>query len=123
MIYGHSLGGGVPTELATTVAAAGLILEGVAKGRYPYLPIETLAENRFDNEAKIGRLRIPMLVMHARGDRTIPFAHGEQLFRVAQGPKTFVSLGEDHDSAWELDRDTYMTAFVDFIRRTTRSKR
>lgn len=129
VIYGHSLGGGVATELATTVAAAGLILEGtfrsvpsVAKGRYPYLPIETLAENRFDNEAKIGRLRIPLLVMHARGDRTIPFAHGEQLFRVAQGPKSFVSLGGDHDSAWELDRDTYMTAFVDFIRRTTRSK-
>lgn len=128
VIYGHSLGGGVATELATTTEAAGLILEGtfrsvpsVAKGRYPYLPIETLAENRFDNEAKIGRLRMPVLVMHARGDRTIPFAQGERLFRLAADPKTFVPLGGDHDSAWELDHETYMTAFVDFIHRTTRS--
>ena len=128
VIYGHSLGGGVATELATRVPAAGLILEGtfrsvprVAKGRYPYLPIETLAENRFDNEAKLGRLRMPLLLMHARADGTIPFAHGETLFRVAPDPKTFIALGGDHDSAWELDRDTYMTGFAGFIRRTTGS--
>ncbi len=128
VIYGHSLGGGVATELATGAPAAGLILEGtfrsvprVAKGRYPYLPIETLAENRFDNEAKLGRLRMPLLVMHARADGTIPFTHGETLFRVAPDPKTFIALGGDHDSAWELDRDTYMTGFAGFIRRTTGS--
>ncbi len=128
VIYGHSLGGGVATELATRVPAAGLILEGtfrsvprVAKGRYPYLPIETLAENRFDNEAKLGRLRMPLLLMHARADGTIPFAHGETLFRVAPDPKTFIALGGDHDSAWELDRHTYMTGFAGFIRRTTGS--
>ncbi len=128
VIYGHSLGGGVATELAVTVPAAGLILEGtflsvpsVAKGRYPYLPIETLAENRFDNQAKLGRLRMPLLVMHARADGTIPFAHGAELYRGAPDPKAFIALGGDHDSAWELDRDTYMTAFVGFIRRTTGS--
>ncbi len=128
VIYGHSLGGGVATELATTVRAAGLILEGtfrsvpsVAKGRYPYLPIETLAENRFDNEAKVARLRMPLLVMHARADHTIPFTHGEALFRAAPEPKTFVALGGDHDSAWELDGTTYMTAFAAFIRRATGS--
>ncbi len=127
VIYGHSLGGGVATELATGVPAAGLILEGtfrsvpsVAKGRYPYLPIETLAENRFDNQAKLGRLRMPLLVMHAKADGTIPFAHGEDLFQAALEPKTFVALGGDHDSAWELDRDTYMAAFAGFIRRTTK---
>ena len=128
VIYGHSLGGGVATELATRVPAAGLILEGtfrsvpsVAKGRYPYLPIETLAENRFDNEAKLGRLRMPLLVMHAHADGTVPFTQGETLFRVAPDPKTFIALGGDHDSAWELDRDTYMTGFAGFIRRTTGS--
>ncbi len=128
VIYGHSLGGGVATELATRAPAAGLILEGtfrsvpsVAKGRYPYLPIETLAENRFDNEAKLGRLRMPLLVMHAHADGTVPFTQGETLFRVAPDPKTFIALGGDHDSAWELDRDTYMTGFAGFIRRTTGS--
>ena len=128
VIYGHSLGGGVATELATGAPAAGLILEGtfrsvpsVAKGRYPYLPIETLAENRFDNEAKLGRLRMPLLVMHAHADGTVPFTQGETLFRVAPDPKTFIALGGDHDSAWELDRHTYMTGFAGFIRRTTGS--
>lgn len=126
VIYGHSLGGGVATQLATTVESAGLIVEGtftsvadLGKAQYPFLPIESLVKNRFDNGAKIGRLTIPVLVLHARGDHTIPFSHGEALFQMAREPKTFAALGGDHDSAWELDHQTYMNAFVGFVRRAT----
>lgn len=124
VIYGHSLGSGVALEMASRYQAAALIVEGAFKSvpsvgqeRYRFMPIEMLARNRFDNAAKIGRLKMPVLVMHARLDGTIPFAHGEALYRLAAEPKTFVSLGGDHDSAWELDHDKYMTAFTDFIRR------
>ncbi|MEZ4455708.1 MAG: alpha/beta hydrolase [Gemmatimonadales bacterium] len=124
VIYGHSLGGGVATELATTEPAAGLILEGtftsvpaVGSERYPFLPIDALASNRFDNAAKIGRLAMPLLILHARADGTIPFPHGERLFAAAPEPKRLVPLGGDHDSAWEADHDRYMEAFAGFVNR------
>ncbi len=126
VIYGHSLGSGVALETAIRYPAAALIIEGAFKSvpsvgqeRYRFMPIEMLAQNRFDNAAKIGRLTMPVLVMHARADGTIPFRHGEALFRLAPEPKTFVSLAGDHDSAWEFDHDKYMTAFTDFVRRYT----
>lgn len=124
IIYGHSLGSGVALEMASRFPAAALIIEGAFKSvpsvgqeRYRFMPIELLARNRFDNATKIAALRIPVLVMHARADGTIPYAHGEALFARAPEPKAFVSLGGDHDSAWELDHDTYMNAFTDFVRR------
>ncbi|MBM4188024.1 MAG: alpha/beta hydrolase [Gemmatimonadetes bacterium] len=126
VIYGHSLGGGVATALATEVPSAGLIVEGtftsvpdVGKERYPWLPVRQLASVRFDNSAKIAGLQVPLMVMHARHDGTIPFRHGERLFQMARHPKRFVPLGGDHDTAWELDRDTYLPAFADFVRTVT----
>lgn len=126
VIYGHSLGSGVATEMAIRYPAAGLAIEGAFKSvpsvgqeRYRFMPVERLAKNRFDNEAKIGRVPMPVLVMHARADGTIPFTHGEELFRLAPDPKEFVSLGGDHDSAWEYDHDRYMRAFTGFVRRVT----
>ncbi|MFN0181212.1 MAG: alpha/beta hydrolase [Gemmatimonadales bacterium] len=122
VIYGHSLGGGVATRLATQVPSAGLIVEGtftsvpdVGQARYPWLPIRLLAANRFDNAATIPTLKVPVMVMHAEADQTIPFGHGRRLFELAPEPKRFVRLGGDHDSAWELDRDTYLTAFTEFM--------
>ncbi len=126
VIYGHSLGGGVATDLAARVPAAGLILEGtftsvpsVGQERYPWLPIGLLAENRFDNAAKLPGVGKPLLILHARQDGTIPSAHGERLQAVARAPKELVLLGGDHDSAWEQDRDRYMAAFTGFVRRVT----
>lgn len=122
VIYGHSLGGGVAVQLATTAPSAGLIIEGtfrsvpaVGQERYRFVPIEQLAVNRFDNAAKIGKVTVPILVMHARADQTIPFGHSEALFQLARSPKRFVALGGDHDSAWELDHATYIEAFTSFV--------
>ncbi|MDX2061039.1 MAG: alpha/beta hydrolase [Gemmatimonadales bacterium] len=126
VIYGHSLGGGAATELAARVPAAGLILEGtfasvpaVGQERYPWLPIALLADNRFDNAAKLPGIGKPVLILHARADGTIPVSHGERLHGLAREPKELVLLGGDHDSAWEADRDRYMTAFTAFVRRVT----
>ena len=123
VIYGHSLGGGVATRLAATVPNAGLIIEGtftsvpdLGTERFPWLPIRQLAANQFDNISAIADLGVPVLIMHARGDGTIPFAHGRRLFDQATSPKRFVDLGGDHDSAWELDHDRYMSEFASFVR-------
>lgn len=54
--------------------------------------------DKFRNIARIGKVKCPVLVIHGRDDTTIPFWHGEKLFRKANEPKTNCWLdGAMHD--------------------------
>lgn len=108
ILYGESLGGGVATEMAVrhpTCAALVLVktftlLPAAAKYAYPLLPTYWLMSNRYDNLAKIGQVRCPILIANAVHDEVIPFALGEQLFAAAPAPKQFVRIdaGGHNDS-------------------------
>jgi pimeloyl-ACP methyl ester carboxylesterase len=126
VLYGHSLGSGVASYLASQVPAAGLILEGaftsvpaVGQERFPFMPVQRLARNRFDNAARLPGLAIPVLLLHARADATIPFEHAERLLAVARPSTRLVDLAGDHADAWEADRPRYLDAFAGFIRLAT----
>ncbi|HJU64166.1 MAG TPA: alpha/beta hydrolase [Gemmatimonadaceae bacterium] len=123
VIYGHSLGTGVATELASRREAGGLVLEGAytsvtdrAQELYPYVPVRLVAASRFESIERIGRVRTPMLIMHAISDRVIPIGHGRRLFQAAREPKRFIALRGEHDDAFMTDRGAYFGAFGDFIR-------
>jgi fermentation-respiration switch protein FrsA (DUF1100 family) len=109
VFYGFSLGTGVAVELALREASCGLILRApftslrdLIMVRYPRmrLPLTLtpwLPLTRYDSAAKIGRIRVPLLVMHAEQDRTVPITMGRRLFELAPEPKTFVSFPDaDH---------------------------
>jgi uncharacterized protein len=122
IIYGHSLGSGVATELATGVAAAGLILEGAFtsvpdRGAevYPFLPVHLMARNRFPSLERIGRLRMPILIIHGRDDVTIPIAHGRRLFAAAPEPRTFLEVPGGHDNAFSTDSAAYDAGIRRFL--------
>ena len=122
IIYGHSLGTAPAVELATRVPAAGLIIEGAptsVKDRgaevYPWLPVRWVASVDFNSLARIRTLRMPLLVMHARADETIPIAHGRALFAAAPGPKRFVELGGGHADAFQADSATYFGEYARFV--------
>jgi len=107
IIYGHSLGSGPATELALHAEAAGLILEGAFtsvpdRGAevYPWLPVRWLATQRFANLDKIDDVAMPKLLMHARDDSIIPYAHGQRLFAAARAPKQWVALKGGHMRAF-----------------------
>lgn len=111
VLLGESLGGGPATELATRHDAEVLVLAytftslpAVAKRFHPWLPCETLMSNRFDNLAKIPRVKLPIFIAHGTADEVIPYAHGEALYAAANEPKQFhpmpgfthnLMLGED----------------------------
>ena len=106
VLYGHSLGSGPATELATRVPAAALVLEGAfttvtERGAelYWWLPVRWLATQRFANVEKIGRVTIPKLLMHAIDDEVIPYAHGRRLFAAAHSPKQWADLSGGHNDA------------------------
>eukprot|EP01122_Echinamoeba_exundans_P016843 TRINITY_DN8667_c0_g1_i1.p1 TRINITY_DN8667_c0_g1~~TRINITY_DN8667_c0_g1_i1.p1 ORF type:complete len:277 (-),score=26.87 TRINITY_DN8667_c0_g1_i1:254-1084(-) len=82
IIYGRSLGSGAATELASSVASGGLILQSpIASAirvvaRQPF----TLPMDIFANIDKIHRVRSPTLIVHGDQDEVVPFRHGNMLF-------------------------------------------
>jgi pimeloyl-ACP methyl ester carboxylesterase len=110
IIYGHSLGSGIATELALHVQAGGLIIEGaftsapdIGAAMYPWFPVRLIASQRFDNLDKIARVAVPKLIMHASDDRIVPYAHGQRLFAAASAPKEWVELKGGHMRAFLND--------------------
>ena len=88
LAYGRSLGSGPAVELASKQPVAGLILESGFMSAYRVMtrwPI--LVGDRFANLRKMPRVTCPVLVIHGRDDRTIPWHHGEALYRAAPNPK------------------------------------
>lgn len=124
IIYGHSLGAGPATELALRSEASGLIIEGAFtsipdRGAeiYPWLPVHWLATQRFANLDKIGHVAMPKLVMHARDDSIIPYAHGQRLFEAASAPKQWVELKGGHMRAFLDDSAHFWGQVGEFTRR------
>src|SRR4029077_11609717 len=64
----------------------------MAAMRYPIFPTRPLVKDRFDTEAKIADVRLPILVVHGELDELIPFAQGLAIYNRADHPKTFVAL-------------------------------
>jgi len=98
-VFGHSLGGAIAVQLATTIAdAKGLIVEGTFTSipavfetfKWGWLPITPLITQRFDSAAKIGKVKVPVLVVHGGADSLIRPELGRALYERASAPKRFV---------------------------------
>jgi fermentation-respiration switch protein FrsA (DUF1100 family) len=103
VLYGGSLGGAVAIDLARRHPCRALFLVStftsfpdMAAKAFPWLPGRWLVRNRFDNLGKIADCRVPIFVVHDRGDGLIPFAQGERLFAAAPEPKQFVATTGIH---------------------------
>ena len=94
ILYGESLGTGVATHLAQNKNYAGIILEtpftsmtDAAKTFYPYIPVNLLLKDRFENYKKIKNINSPILVMHGEVDQIVPFSMGKKIYEIANEPK------------------------------------
>lgn len=97
VIYGCSLGGAVALELARDHSAACLITESaftnshaMAEHLYPLLPIKKLLPKRFQNDVKVGEIRLPHLLLHGEQDPLVPAQMATELFDLAAQPKQLV---------------------------------
>ncbi len=116
--YGTSLGGGVVCGVAKERPPAALILAGTFRSirvmAARYLVPPSLIRDPFDNEAVLRDLRAPVLVMHGRRDRIIPFEHGVALAAAAGTWGTFVEWEAGHGPlTW--DRRAYWETVRDFL--------
>lgn len=124
--FGASLGGAVATELALRKPVLGLLIEGaftsvpdVGERLYPWLPVRWMTANRYDTAIRIESVRVPVLIAHSRDDEVIPFSMGQELFRRARDPKTWVELRGPHGEAGWMHDISFAHALDVFINRST----
>ena len=104
IIYGESLGTGVSTEIAQNKKFAGIILESpftsmveAGKHYYFYLPVSLLLKDRFETIKKLKNISSPILVMHGKKDKIVPFDMGKKVFEKANEPKfSYFPDNDDH---------------------------
>jgi abhydrolase domain-containing protein 17 len=117
VVHGRSLGGGPAVELATRENVAGLILESTFTSayrvvtRWPLLP-----GDKFKNLKKLSAVHCPVLVIHGRSDRTIPFHHGESLYAAVRSKSKqhlWVNLA-GHNDLRRWAGELYQEAIVEF---------
>ncbi len=107
--YGQSLGTAVAVDLAANRKLGGVVLEApfasaraVARRVYPYLPgLGWIAQSKFETGSKLGKIRAPLLVVHCAQDPVLAFPLGEEVYRLAREPKSFLRIaGTCHEEAF-----------------------
>ncbi len=110
VVYGESIGSGVATRLAAGRAIGALVLEApftsavaVAERLYPWLPVNWLMLDRFDQKSVIGRVTAPILIMQGVRDRVVPPDLGRALYDAAPEPKRlWIAPSGEHENLMEL---------------------
>jgi hypothetical protein len=127
-VYGCSLGGAVAIELLQNNHAACLITEStftssakISRHLYPYLLLRKLLPDRFQNDQRIGRLKIPILMVHGSDDRVVPCSMGHELLTAAQtqNKQLLVIPGADHVNCLSVGGSELQSQLSYFIRRYT----
>lgn len=104
ILYGESLGTGVVTEIAQNENFAGIILESpftsmidAGKDKYPFLPVKILLKDKYESDKKIKNIKSPVLIMHGKVDKIVPFHMGQTMYELANEPKySYFSEYDDH---------------------------
>ncbi|MGA9668653.1 MAG: alpha/beta hydrolase [Terracidiphilus sp.] len=105
ILFGHSLGTGIATQMAEEFHVGGLILLApylsipkMAQVEYPIFPVQYIALDRFENFKKIKNVHVPVLIVNGAMDEVIPPSQGKQLYDLANDPRQFYSLpGRGHN--------------------------
>ena len=120
---GFSLGTGVAVALAADRPVGRLILEApytstadVAASLFWFMPVRLVMRDQFHSDERIGRVTVPLLIMHGERDPAIPIRFGERLFALANEPKQFVRFPEGgHENLQNFGAIEAARHFIDAV--------
>ena len=126
VVQGESLGTAIAVDLASRRPCAGLILESpmssvqeIAAAVVPW--IGPIFVRGFNSRSKIGRVHVPLLIIHGNRDEIVPFAHGWKVFAAANEPKEFWELpGGTHNELLDAAGAEYVPRLRGFYSRLQR---
>jgi len=114
--FGRSLGCAAAIHLAATRSVAGLIVEAPFLSAFRvFTHVRLLPWEKFDNAAYIRRVHRPVLVIHGRSDRVVPWWHGERIYELANEPKQYLWVDRaGHNDVLTFASRRYFAAINDF---------
>lgn len=100
VLYGQSIGSGPALQMALEMPdVRALVLEApftsaldIARASYPFLPVDMMMKDRYDNMSRIKKLETLLIVVHGERDAVVPLAMGQALFDAAPVLKSMVVL-------------------------------
>ncbi len=103
IVWGISLGGAVAAYCAVMRSPGAVVLQSTFTSQseigaklYPWLPVRLLLHTEFDTFARLSNVRVPVIVVHSRADRLVPFEMAQRLFAAAREPKALIELKGPH---------------------------
>ncbi len=122
VLFGRSLGSGVATHLAASVAARQLILEtpfdnvrGILEGHLRGIRVRAEPVFKFPNDENLRRVQMPVLIFHGTRDRVVRLSSAENLRKWLKPGDEFVVVegGGHHDlSKFERYRERLAAALA-----------
>jgi fermentation-respiration switch protein FrsA (DUF1100 family) len=121
VLFGESLGTAVAIQMATEFPILALVLEAPlasvlhsARVRYPLFAFDFLVRDKFNSVAKIGRVKVPLLLVHGEKDRTTSVRFGRMIYDAANEPKKAHFIAEaGHNDLMQHGMATAVTTFLD----------
>lgn len=107
VLFGQSLGTGVAMELAAQGTGGKLILVSpfsslvdVAKHHYPDFLVSMVLSEKYDNISKADKVTVPVLIIHGKKDRVVPYRMGEVLTGKLKNARMFSIHGAGHNDIY-----------------------
>ena len=131
VIAGYSLGSGIAVDLAAHELSAQQPVAGLAMfaaytsiadmghQEYPVYPswlLKVILKYPFASDAKMPQIICPVLLVHSRADKLIPYAMSDKLTALCRGPVTRVTVTHaDHSEYFSTRETSVFPALKHFI--------
>lgn len=119
VIVGNSVGSGPATEMALRHNPAALVLVSgfaslptVVSDMRPFIP-QWMVRDRYDNEAKLGRIKRPILLLHGEADRLVRPMNAMRLSKAAPDAALAMVSGAGHELAYGEASQRLMLDWLD----------
>ena len=120
ILYGESLGTAIAIHISQNKNFAGIILEApftsmvdMGQKYYPFFPVKFLLKDKYESKKKINNINSPILIMHGKRDKIVPFYMGEEIFNLANSPKfNYFTDHDDHMMEFNDDLINQVDLFI-----------